>query len=120
MKMKCLACGATKETSAKEVYPYSDDGIVSDEPIEPLFVIECQGPLLRVIRESERVIQTESEWRVVIVCHECLHRLSPDMWISDSGWASLNPVTPFEQLPRPLADDHSGDRFEVEAYVPRL
>ena len=97
--MKCLACGVFKDVAAKELYPYPDDGIVSDEPIEPLSVLDCQG----------------AEWRVVIVCHECLHKLDPDLWISAGAWASLNPVTPFEELPLPAT--HGKDRFQVEAYA---
>jgi hypothetical protein len=97
--MKCLACGVFKEIAAKELYPYPDDGVVSDEPIEPLFVLDCQG----------------TEWRVVIVCHQCLHRLDPDLWISDRCWAALNPITPFERLPLPATQDSA--RFRVESYA---
>jgi len=110
MKMQCLACGAAKDTRVPEFYPYPDDHIVSDKPIEPLFALDCQGPLLEPG-------DTKCDWRVVIVCHHCLHGLEPDMWISDQCWQSLNPITPFEQLPRPLHDDYPGDRFEVEAYA---
>jgi len=97
--MKCLACGALKNVAAKEVYPYPDDGIATDEPTEPLFVVDCQG----------------AEWRVVIVCHHCLHKLEPDLWISQGGWALLDPITPFEKLPLPAT--HDRDRFRVESYA---
>jgi len=83
MKSKCLACGIEKDTSAKEVYPFPDDGIIDDEPIQPLFDVHCRG----------------AAWRVATVCHQCFHKLDPDMWISESGWSFLNPVTPFAQLP---------------------
>lgn len=33
MTMKCLACGARKDPGAREVYPYSGDGIVIDAPV---------------------------------------------------------------------------------------
>jgi hypothetical protein len=83
MKQKCLACGVEKDTNVKEIYPYPDEGII-DEPIEPLMKIDCQS---------------DSGWRVVTVCHECFHKLDPDMWISEAGWQALNPKTPFQQLP---------------------
>ena len=90
MKQRCLACGVEKDTSVKEVYPYPDDGIIDDEPVEPLFSdIHCQGGIGEV-----------SDWRVVTVCHDCFHKLDVDMWISDRCWLGLNPVTPFEQLPK--------------------
>ena len=85
MKQRCLACGVEKDTSATEVYPYPDDGIIDDEPIEPLMTIDCQGT---------------GDWRVVTVCHACFHKLDVDMWISERCWLSLNPITPFEQLPK--------------------
>jgi hypothetical protein len=85
MKQKCLACGVEKDTSIREVYPYPDDGIIDDEPIEPLINIDCQGI---------------SDWRVVTVCHACFHRLDADMWISERCWLALTPLTPFEQLPK--------------------
>ena len=113
MEMKCLACGAVKDTSVKEVYPYPEDGIVHDEPIGPLSVMDCQGPLLKPNG-------THCDWRVVIVCHHCFHKLEPDMWISDRCWESLNPITPFKQLPHPLDEKHPGDRFQVEAYAKTL
>ena len=84
MKQQCLACGVEKDASTKEVYPYPDDGF-NDEPIDPLFSLECQSA---------------KGWRVVTVCHQCCHRLQPDMWISEQCWQSLNPITPFEKLPK--------------------
>jgi hypothetical protein len=99
MKMKCLACGVEKETTAKEVYPYPDNAIVTDTPIVPLFAIDCRGP----------------EWRVAIVCHDCMHKLDPDLWITDSMWASLAPITSFEKLPLPRGQQIA--RFNVEDYA---
>src|SRR5262245_32446249 len=98
MKMKCLACGVEKETSLKEIYPFPEDGIISNTPVQPLFAIDCQG----------------LDWRVAIVCHACFHKLNPDMWISDRCWLSLNPIPPFEDLPLPLHD--GPDRFDIEGY----
>jgi hypothetical protein len=85
MKQQCLACGVEKETRFTETYPYPGDGIITDKPIEPLMTVDCQGA---------------GDWRVVIVCHDCFHRLDVDMWISEGCWRSLNPVTPFAQLPK--------------------
>jgi len=84
MTQKCLACGVEKDTSIKEVYPYPDDGLI-DEPIESLMTIDCQGT---------------KDWRVVIVCHACFHKLDVDLWISERCWQSLNPIVPFDQLPK--------------------
>jgi len=93
MKMKCLACGIEKDSSVKEIYPYLEDGLI-DDPIDPFMTLDCQGPRVSDV----------TDWRVVTVCHHCFHKLDPDMWISDDGWRSLNPVTPFEQLPKLYAE----------------
>ena len=85
MKNRCLACDVEKNSEVKECYPYPEDGLI-EEPIEPLFQIDCQD-------------QDGNEWRQVVVCHECFHRLNPDQWISRRCWESLNPITPFERLP---------------------
>lgn len=84
MKKQCLACGVEKDTMVKEIYPYPEDGLI-EEPIDPLFDLDCQGA---------------NEWRKVVVCHECFHRLDPDCWISDAGWMLLDPITTFEKLPK--------------------
>jgi hypothetical protein len=84
MKERCLACGVEKDRSVKEVYPYSEDGLI-DDPIDPMIAIDCQGG---------------ADWRRATVCFDCFHNLSPDMWINEAGWQSLNPVTPFDQLPK--------------------
>ena len=94
MKQKCLGCGTEKNTAVKEIYPYPDDGIVDDRPIEPLMTIDCQGPIVGEV----------TDWRIVTVCHCCFHKLDVDMWISDRCWRSLDPVTPFEQLQKLYAE----------------
>lgn len=82
--MKCFGCGVEKDLNALEVSPHHlEDGIV-DEPIPPLMVIDCNGA---------------DHFRIVVVCHECFHRLNVDLWISERCWKQLNPVVPFEQLP---------------------
>jgi hypothetical protein len=112
MKMTCMACGVEKDTATEEIYPFPDDGIVVDRPVAPLFAIECQGPLLTSNADGT---VTTSDWRVVVVCHRCLHRLSPDVWISDEIWAAIDPATPFAALPRPAGDESI--RFKVESYA---
>lgn len=88
MKMNCLGCGAEKDTEVQEPYPYPEDERLCDGPISPLFVLECQP------NESK-----ELGWRMAVVCHECFKKLDPDMWISENCWISLNPKTPFKDLP---------------------
>ena len=90
MKQQCLACGIEKDTSIKEVYPYPDDGI-DDELVAPLFSFDCQG-----VQGAHGV----EDWRVVTICHSCFHKLNPDMWINEPMWQSLNPIMPFESLPK--------------------
>ena len=90
MKQKCLACGVEKNPSVNEIYPYPDDGIIDDRPIGPLMTLDCQGPR----------VGDATDWRVVTVCHDCFHKLDPDMWISDRCWSALTPITPFDQLPK--------------------
>lgn len=85
MSPRCLACAVEKVATFKEIYPYPNDGIIDDEPIEALITLDCQG---------------EQDWRVASVCHECFHKLQPDMWISEACWSALDPVTPFVQLPQ--------------------
>lgn len=93
MKNNCFSCGVEKDTEVLEVYPFADDGIVDDEPITPLFILDCQGPV--IVDDPDNY----SEFRMTVVCHSCFHKLSPDMWISKNCWDSLNPQTPYEKLP---------------------
>jgi hypothetical protein len=90
MKQKCQACGVEKDSEVKEVYPYPDDGIIDDAPIQPFFTIDCQGPR----------VDGMTDWRAVTVCHDCFHKLDVDICISERCWQSLSPTTPFEQLPK--------------------
>ena len=96
--MKCHACGVAKNAAAKEPYPFPGDGVIDDEPIVPFLAIECRG----------------LDWRIAIVCHRCLHALQPDLWISETQWASITPITPFSGLPFPSEDQAT--RFEVDRY----
>jgi hypothetical protein len=87
MKQRCQSCGLEKDKLVKETYPYPDDGITTLKPIEPLLSVDCQG-------------NDREDWRVATMCHACLHKLDVDMWINERMWRSLNPITPFEQLPK--------------------
>ena len=40
---KCLSCGVEKDINSHEVYPYENDCITTEEPVQPLFEIECQA-----------------------------------------------------------------------------
>lgn len=89
--MKCLSCGTDKNLDINEIYPYNGeyDGLTQEKPIEPLILVEAEG---------------ETEFRMAILCHECFHNLSEntqgvDLWISEKCWLTLNPVTPFNNLP---------------------
>jgi hypothetical protein len=103
MKMQCWGCGTEKDTSAFEAYPYPEEERLTDEPIPPLFVIDCQP------QEKE----DGHDYRVVVVCHECFHKLDVDMWIGSRCWRKLNPKIVFEKLP--LYDSVNG-RGEPEDY----
>ena len=97
---RCLACGAHKAKGAQEVYPYPADDYFDNDPIPALFELDCQSN------------ETRSEFRIVTVCHECFHKLLPDMWISSDMWKELNPITPFEQLP--LLEASNGTTGQVQ------
>lgn len=94
-RMCCLACGAEKDMAVEAVYPYPEDDCLCDSPIPPLLDIDCQA----------EEAQPDGGWgfRNAILCHECWHRLHAargiDMWIGEACWQSLDPVTPFDQLP---------------------
>lgn len=84
MVKKCQACGTEKGTDIQEVYPYPEDDYFDNDPITPLFDMELQ--LL------------DKTFRKVTICHECFHKIKPDMWLGLNEWESLQPVTPVEQL----------------------
>lgn len=110
MRIKCLGCGVEKDTEVLEVYPYPEDQRLCEDPIPPLFVLECQPSKTRT-----------DPWRVGIVCHECFRKLDPDMWISENCWISINPVVPFDQLPLnkldPATDAEADAKWKPENYV---
>lgn len=93
--MKCYSCGTDKDLTKEEVYPYQEDYLTID-PISPLMVIECQ---------------VKKVYRAVVVCHECFHKLSPDMWISEKCWNSLNPSVTIDELPA-----MEGNKWDPSSY----
>lgn len=99
MKMHCFGCDIEKDTDILEVYPFEEDGL-TDEPIAPLMVLDCQGPLI------PNDPNNYSEFRMVVVCHECFHKLSPDMWIGQSCWEAINPTVPYNKLPMYVSGLH--------------
>jgi len=89
--MKCFACGVEKDLNVLEVSRWANEDNLTDEPIPPLHVIECQ---------SEWQSDTGQHiFKAVVVCLECHHKLEPDMWICEDSWKRLNPVIPFDKLP---------------------
>lgn len=84
--VKCQGCGAEKDLNSREVYPYEDDGIVTDRPIVPFFHLDCTDE------------DGDGTTKKVTVCFVCFHNLDPDMWISRRCWESLTPVVPFHLL----------------------
>jgi len=107
MKIKCLGCGAEKDWETLEVYPYPEEDRFITEPIQPLFCLDC------VARDD--VPDEHRKWRRVVVCHECIHKLDPDMWISSRCWKSINAVTTFEDLPL-LYDENEKRNPDPEWY----
>jgi hypothetical protein len=88
--MKCHVCGIEKDPEQLEVFPWHEEHGIVDYPIEPLFNIDwC--PAGGVIEEGD--------WKNITLCHSCWHRLKPDMWTCQEHYESLNPVTPYDDLP---------------------
>ena len=98
--MKCYGCGIEKDLKVEEVYPYPEDDRLTTDPIPPLFVLDCQAE------------EPMGGYRAVVVCHECFHRLDPDMWIGESCWRHIDPAVPFDKLPN-VAEY---DKWEPESY----
>lgn len=85
--MNCHGCGAEKDPAVPELYPFPDDHIVTDRPIRPIHTLEVEPT------------NEDADWRHADVCHACLHRIQPDMWINQEIWEDISPTTPFAQLP---------------------
>ena len=63
----------------------------------------------------ERPVRTLLTIVGVALGNGCMHKLDPDLWISDGMWAAVGPVTPYEALPLPRAEKTA--RADVEAYA---
>ena len=101
MKAHCFGCNLEKDSEILEVSPFADEDGLTNEPIEPLLILDCQGP--QIPNDPNHY----SEFRQVVVCHSCFHKLSPDMWISKSCWESISPYIPYEKLPLFVSGQHN-------------
>jgi len=99
----CYACGTHKSLEELEVYRY-DSPAITDEPIRPLFA-------LPVVDSNDTV-----PVRTGIICHECMHKIDPDMWIGKDDWDSLEAIVPFSLLPE--AFEAVENKWDVRAYGP--
>jgi hypothetical protein len=81
---RCHGCGIEKNPEIEEIYPYPEDGI-THEPVSPFFNLEVEPTI-------------PGQWKIVNVCHQCFHKLDPDMWINERIWESIQPTTPFSKL----------------------
>jgi len=82
----CPCCGIYKDSLIKEAYPWAEEDGIIDDPIEPFMEIaidQDHGPASKA----------------AFVCHECYHKIQPDMWIMECHWVKENPVVPFDKLP---------------------
>ena len=84
---RCHQCGVEKNPEILETFPYPDGSLTTEIPIPPLIDIDCEPTVMG------------DDWKKVEICHRCFHELEPDMWINQTIWESLNPVTPFDALP---------------------
>lgn len=104
--MYCLACGVEKDLIQGEIYPYPEDDMFDeDRPLPPLMMIEASPK------------KGGSGYRVVIVCHDCWHKLSPDMWISETCWENIKAITPFAELPKLKRDLDYHERWNPKNYA---
>ena len=83
---RCDACGIEKDLGQEEVYPFDDEAIDNEFPSPPLIDVECQP------------INRNRPWKTAKVCHRCLYKLGPDLWINQVIWDTFHPVKSFEDL----------------------
>lgn len=107
MLMRCFGCGVQKDTDVKELYT-PDDRLVRDRPIDPLFVIPCEG----------RGVHSGGAWRAVVTCHACFARLDVDHWISSDCWAKIAPRVSFSELPPHDAAGLDNPAWFAHVHVP--
>lgn len=101
--MRCYGCGVMKDPLKEEVYPWPEEDRLSDEPIQPLFVVACSS-----------TDNKPTTFKATVCCHNCLYRLYPDIWISQQCWESIKPKIQFNDLP--LLLDDIANRFDVSRY----
>ena len=104
-KLKCFGCGVEKDMDVLEVYSHPETDMLCEDPLVPLFALECQ-PLTK-----------GDPWKMVVVCHECFHKLEPDMWIGENCWKSLDPVVLFEDLPEELAEEENPNFYAIRLAI---
>lgn len=109
MIKKCFACGTQKDLDIEVRYPYELDSLDTEDSISPLLVIGVEG--------------TIDGFRMILVCHECWHKLDTDggldIWISQRHYESLNPVIPFDKLPNPVPyQNGKSDTYNARNYNP--
>ena len=89
--MKCHVCGVEKDPAVLERYPFADEDAIIEDPIEPLFDLDCQP--------GDESGNAHGVWKKITFCHTCFHRLRPDMWTCQEHYEALNPVTLYNDLP---------------------
>jgi len=121
--MKCFGCDVEKDPNALEVYPYTEMGVSTPEPVASLFVLDCRGP--------------NGADRVIVVCHGCFHRLAnanirpwcnttcrgstcadADMFITETSWQMLSPAVSFARLPPLDGSVDPAQRWDPTFYRP--
>lgn len=110
MIKKCFCCLAEKDLSVETIYPYEEDNICTDSTVPQLFVIDC-----------ESTSSQPKEFRVVVLCHACWHKLEQegggiDMWISQGQIESINCITPYNRFPKADLTPEQG-MWEAENYT---
>jgi hypothetical protein len=111
--MKCYGCGIEKDLTKDEIYPWPEDERLTEDPIPPLLMLECQ-------RGLPLPGEPCGDFKAVIVCHSCFHKLDPDMWIGEACWRSISPVIPFDNLPPVLLKDQGHEWESVSRYPDML
>jgi hypothetical protein len=88
--MKCHGCGVEKDPAVLEPCRHADpEDNCGDRLVRPFVQLDCEPHDFR----------KDGQWKQPTVCHDCFHKLEPDMWISERCWEFINPVVPFESLP---------------------
>ena len=100
--LSCFGCGVEKDPACKEVYTF-EPGRLTDDPTDPLFVVECQGV---------------SGYRAVVVCHACFSKLDVDLWIDEAQWQARSPRVPYCRCPLFVPDLPHDRSWDAATYTP--